>query len=341
MPRKAKTPTTPQAFAKAAGLTYVNDSDPGLSRVKTAKGFAYRDAKGGAIKDAAVIDRIDKLAIPPAWTEVWICARADGHIQAVGRDARGRKQYRYHADWRSIRDDHKYGRTIAFGRALPKLRRRLEEDLAKRGLPREKVLAAVVSLLEQTLIRVGNAEYARTNKSFGLTTMRDRHVTLTGAGATFEFRGKSGVLHRTGFQDRRLARIVRACQDLPGQRLFQYEDENGERRPVESADVNAYLREAMGDDFTAKDFRTWAGTLAMAEALSMQPEPTSQTETKQIVNLCVKAVAGVLGNTAAVCRKCYIHPAVFDAFTRGDLAIKPTGERRDRELKLLKLIEAA
>ncbi|MET0338038.1 MAG: DNA topoisomerase IB [Caulobacter sp.] len=340
MPRKTKTPTCPEEFATAAGLTYVNDGDPGFSRVKTAKGFSYRDADGRAIKDLAVVDRIDKLAIPPAWTDVWIAPKADGHIQAVGRDARGRKQYRYHADWRAIRDNHKYGRTAAFGRTLPKLRRRLEEDLAKRGLPREKVLAAVVSLLEQTLIRVGNDEYAKTNKSFGLTTMRNRHVTLTGNGAIFEFKGKSGVAHKTGFQDRRLARIVRACQDLPGQRLFQYLDDDGQRRPIESADVNNYLRDAMGEDFTAKDFRTWAGTLTMAEALSMQPEPENKTQAKSTLNTCVKAVAGILGNTAAVCRKCYIHPAVFDAFERGDLDIRPIGQRRDRELKLLKLLDA-
>ena len=328
------------AAAKAAGLSYVNDGDPGLTRVKTAGGFGYRDADGKPVKDAKTLERIRRLAIPPAWAEVWISPKANGHIQAVGRDARGRKQYRYHADWRAARDESKYGRLVAFGRALPKLRRRIEADLKLAGLPREKVLAAVVRLLEITLIRVGNAEYARANKSFGLTTMRDRHARITSTGATFEFRGKSGKVHKTGFQDRRLARVVKACQDVPGQRLFQYVDDDGAYHAIESADVNAYLREAMGEDFSAKDFRTWAGTVGAARTLLMQDPPADAAEAKAAVNRCVKAVSSVLGNTPAVCRACYIHPAVMDAFAGGRLALS-LSEDRKFELAVLKFLEAA
>ncbi len=325
------------ASAEQAGLSYCSDRFPGLSRVRTRAGhFTYRDRKGEPVKDARTLDRITALAIPPAWTEVWICPRADGHIQAIGRDAKGRKQYRYHAQWRAVRDEAKYDRMIAFGRALPRLRRRVEADLARRGMPREKVLAAVVRLLEVTLIRVGNEEYARTNKSYGLTTMQKRHVKVAGAGAVFEFRGKSGVTHRTGFHDRRLVRIVRACQDLRGQRLFQYVDESGERRPIESHDVNDYLRETTGGDFTAKDFRTWAASLSALRALADQPPPDSQAALKRTVNLCVKAVSGLLGNTPAVCRAAYIHPAVLSAYEKGSLS-----KRAISEAALLKLLKAA
>jgi DNA topoisomerase-1 len=307
------------AVAEAAGLSYVDDRDPGITRKGTARGIEYRGPDGKPLKDKKTLERIGKLVIPPAWTEVWICPDANGHIQATGRDVKGRKQYRYHDDWRSVRDGHKYERMIAFGRALPRLRRRLDADLAKRGLPREKVLAAVVRLLETTLIRIGNDEYAKQNKSFGLTTMQKRHVQVGQAQAVFEFRGKSGKVHQTGFRDRRLARVVRACQELPGQRLFKYVDEDGQPQAVTSSDVNGYLREAMGGEFTAKDFRTWAGTLNAARALVMQPEPTSATASKQAVAACVKAVAGLLGNTPAVCRAAYIHPAIIEAYETGTL----------------------
>jgi DNA topoisomerase-1 len=325
-------------FAGDAGLSYCSDRSPGITRVRTRSGnFTYRDRKGDKVEDARTLDRIAALAIPPAWENVWICPRDDGHIQAIGRDAKGRKQYRYHARWRAVRDEAKYDKMIAFGRALPKLRRRVEADLSRRGLSREKVLAAVVRLLEVTLIRVGNEEYARTNKSYGLTTLQKRHVKVAGAGAVFEFRGKSGVKHRTGFHDRRLVRIVRACQDLRGQRLFQYLDATtGERRPIESHDVNDYLRAATGGEFTAKDFRTWAASLSAMRALAGQPPGDTKAALKRTTNLCVKAVAGLLGNTPAVCRAAYIHPAVFEAFEKGELS-----KRAVSEAALLKLLKRA
>lgn len=320
-------------------LTYVDDRDPGLSRRRFGAGFSYRDAEGKGLDDDATLDRIRKLAIPPAWTEVWISPNPDGHIQAVGRDARGRKQYRYHDQWRAARDGNKYERILAFGRALPRLRRRIDADLKRRGLPREKVLAAVLRLMEITLIRVGNEEYARQNKSFGLTTLRDRHAKLKSGGGVFEFRGKSGKMHATAFTDRRLARIVKACQDVPGQRLFQYLDEDGQRHAIESADVNAYLREALGEDFSAKDFRTWAGTVAAARALALCEPPASETAAKRSVNTCVKAVAGLLGNTATVCRKAYIHPAIVEAFANGALTLRASANPRDFELAVLRFLE--
>jgi DNA topoisomerase-1 len=319
-------------------LAYVNDQEQGIRRRVSGKGFSYRDEDGRAITDDATLARIRALAIPPAWTEVWICPDPHGHIQAVGRDQKRRKQYRYHPDWRADRDARKYDRMAAFGRALPRLRKRVEADLARRGLPREKVLAAVVRLLELTLIRVGNDEYAKTNKSFGLTTMQKRHLRLAGGGAVFEFRGKSGKTHKTGFRDRRLARIVAACQDLKGQRLFQYVDDDGQRRPIESADVNDYLRAAMGDDFSAKDFRTWAGSLAALEALSQAPPPSTKTEAKTVLNTCVKAVSGLLGNTPAVCRAAYIHPTVIEAFEANALPRRKPASPRAQELALLRLV---
>jgi DNA topoisomerase-1 len=327
--------------AKSAGLAYVTDHDPGVRRVIGRQGADYLTPDGRPLRDEATLDRIRKLAIPPAWTDVWICPDERGHIQAVGRDARGRKQYRYHDDWSAARGEHKFHRMLAFGRALPKLRARIEADLARKGLPREKVLAAAVRLLEITLIRVGNDEYARTNKSFGLTTLRKRHMTLSGAGAVFEFRGKSGKSHRTGFRSRRLARVLKRCQELRGQRLFQYVDEAGERRNVESDDVNAYLREAMGGDFSAKDFRTWAATLAAARALCLESARCDGSRSKQTVNTCVKAVAGLLGNTAAVCRASYIHPAVFEAFEDGRLAPSLSGEADAAERALLRMLKDA
>lgn len=320
------------------GLVYCNDDGPGIRRRKTAKGYDYIDDRGERVTAAATLDRIEKLVIPPAWTNVWIAPRPGCHIQATGRDAKGRKQYRYHDDWRAHRDEGKYGRVAAFGRALPALRKRIDADLRKRGLPREKVLAAVVSLLEQTLIRVGNDEYAKTNKSFGLTTLRDRHAKLNSAGGRFEFVGKSGKTHSTAFHDRRLARIVKACQDLRGQRLFQYQDETGEIRPVTSGDVNDYLRAATGQDFTAKTFRTWAGTVEAARILCTQGDTTA---TKATVTACVKDVARRLGNTPAVCRKAYIHPAVTRAFEKRTLNLKPGRSERAFETAVIRMLESA
>ncbi len=322
------------------GLRYVSDQDPGLRRKPArSQGFNYLDANGAPVTAEKTLDRIRALAIPPAWTDVWICPSANGHIQATGRDVRGRKQYRYHARWSAERGLGKYDRVLAFGRALPRLRKRVEEDLARRGLPREKVLAAVIRVMEMTLIRVGNEEYAKQNKSFGLTTLRDRHASIRGGKAVFEFKGKSGKTHCTGFEDRRLARVVKACQDIPGQRLFQYLDDDGQRHAVESADVNAYIREALGEDFSAKDFRTWAGTVTAARALTM-PECRDLTGAKRHVNTCVKAVAGVLGNTAAVARSAYIHPAILEAYADGTLDLKPGKEERAFELSVLRFLEA-
>ena len=301
--------------AAEAGLSYTDDSAPGISRRgETLASFHYVDAHGKAVRDEKTLDRIRRLAIPPAYTDVWISPKANGHIQATGRDAKGRKQYRYHADWSATRGETKFARMAAFGRALPKIRAQVDRDLKRQGLPKEKVVAAVVRLLERTLIRVGNDEYARTNKSFGLTTLRDRHVHFHGAEVSFDFVGKSGVKHSTSLKDKRLSRIVKQCQEVPGQRLFQYYADDGSHCGVGSADVNAYLAQITGEAFTAKDFRTWAGTVAAAKALSLQEAPGSETQAKALMNTCVKATAGLLGNTPAVCRKAYIHPAVFEAF---------------------------
>ena len=341
MARDLADQTIPTSDLHAARLAYASDVDPGIRRVPAGDGFRYLNADGKPVRDAATLDRIRSLAIPPAWTEVWIAPTDRGHIQATGRDAKGRKQYRYHARWREVRDGGKYERLIAFGRALPKLRARVEQDLARRGLPREKVLAAVLRVMEITLIRVGNEEYARTNRSFGLTTLRDRHARVGAARAVFEFRGKSGKVHTTGFSDRRLARIVKACQDLPGQRLFQYLDEDGGRHAVESADVNAYLRDAMGEDFSAKDFRTWAGTVAAARALVTLPDCESESRAARNINTCVKAVAGILGNTPAVCRKAYIDPTLLDAYKAGALPLAAGRSDRAFELSVLRFLESA
>jgi DNA topoisomerase-1 len=338
----AQTDTAPlqgAEVAEAAGLTYVNDHDPGITRTPRAKGFAYTDAKGRVLKDSKTLERIKALVIPPAWIEVWICPDPDGHIQCTGRDQRGRKQYRYHPQWRAHCDQTKYERMAAFGHALPGLRKRVEADLSLRGLPRQKVLAAIVRLLEVTLIRVGNDEYARTNKSFGLTTLRDRHVKFAGGKMRFEFKGKSGVSHSTGLNDRRLARIVKACQDVPGQRLFQFIGEDGQRHAVQSADVNAYIAEATGGGFTAKDFRTWAGTLSAAQVLLKAEAAKSEAEAKRTVAACVKEVASRLGNTPAVCRSSYIHPKVIDTFTEGSL-LDHWPPKRDAEKALLAFLEA-
>jgi DNA topoisomerase-1 len=276
--------------------------------------------------------RIRRLAIPPAWTDVWICTSERGHLQATGRDARGRKQYRYHERWHAVRDEDKYGRMLAFAQALPKIRARCGEDLALAGLPREKVLATIVRLLEGTLVRVGNEEYARENKSFGLTTMRTRHVEVDGATVRFQFRGKSGVDHSVDMTDRRVARVIRRCQDLPGQELFQYLDEKGERHSVDSQDVNEYIKAAAGDDFTAKDFRTWAGTVLAARALQEMEAFGTEAQAKRNVVQAIEHVSQRLGNTKAVCRKCYVHPAVIDAYLDGSM-LRTLKRRAEAEMR--------
>ncbi|AWN34643.1 DNA topoisomerase IB [Methylobacterium radiodurans] len=312
----------PRDAAAEAGLAYVDDGRPGLTRRKSGKGFSYRDARGEPVRDRATLERIRKLAIPPAYTDVWICPRANGHIQATGRDAKGRKQYRYHPDFRAARESTKFSRIMAFAEALPGIRQRVDADMRRTGLPREKVLATVVHLLETTLIRVGNDDYARTNKSYGLTTLRDPHVKVAGAEMTFRFKGKSGKTWDLSVRDRRVARIVKACQDLPGQELFQYLDDDGARRDVTSQDVNAYLREITGQDFTAKDFRTWAGTVLAALALREFEAFDSQAKAKTNVRAAIEGVAARLGNTPTICRKCYIHPQVLDCYLEGGLLLQ-------------------
>jgi DNA topoisomerase-1 len=312
------TPLDPVTSAQVAGLRYVNDLRMrGIRRIGSKNRIRYVGPNGGTIHDRRTLERIRSLAIPPAWTDVWICPEANGHLQATGRDARGRKQYRYHPRWREVRDEVKYGRLIAFAQALPRIRQRTDRDLRRPGLTREKVLAAVVQLLEKTLIRVGNEEYARENGSVGLTTMKDGHAKVRGGTVRFEFRGKSGVQHAIDLEDRRLARIVKACRDLPGYELFQYMDEEAQRQEIDSADVNAYLREITGEDFTAKDFRTWAGTVLAAQALATVASFKSEREAKRNIVKAIESVAKRLGNTKAVCRKCYIHPAILDAYMDG------------------------
>ena len=312
-------PTDPAESARMAGLRYVHHDRPGIRRVRSGKAFRYVDPDGRPIRDPETLRRIRALVLPPAWTDVWICPIFNGHLQAVGRDARGRTQYRYHPRWRATRDETKYDRMIAFGQALPAIRARVEADLALPGLPRAKVLAAVVRLLETTLIRVGNEEYARTNHSFGLTTLRDRHVQVNGATVRFTFRGKSGVRHAVDVSDRRLARLIRRCQDLPGHELFQFVDDAGATHLIDSADVNAYLHEIAGAEFTAKDFRTWAGTVLAAQALLACEACEQATRRKHNVVAAIEATARRLGNTIAVCRKCYVHPAVVEAYLDGSL----------------------
>jgi DNA topoisomerase I len=321
----------PIKSAREAHLRYVSDDQPGIRRKRAGKGFSYIGPDGAPIRDEETLRRIKSLAVPPAWRDVWICARPDGQLQATGRDAKGRKQYRYHPRWRAARDETKYAHMIAFGRALPRIRERVEQDLRLPGLPREKVLATVVRLLETTLIRVGNEEYAQTNRSFGLTTMRDRHVHIDGPKLRFEFRGKSGVRHSLDLRDRRLARIVGRCRDLPGYELFQYIDEAGQHQTIDSADVNDYLRAISGEDFTAKDFRTWAGTVLAALALREFESFDSQTQAKKNVVSAIHNVAERLGNTPAVCRKCYIHPAIIDAYLEGQ-TLESLRQRTEQEL---------
>ena len=336
----------PAESARAAGLRHVTDARPGIRRQKVGGGFRYLDAASRIVRDGETLTRIRALAIPPAWTEVWISPDERGHVQATGRDARGRKQYRYHARWREVRDETKYDRMIAFAAALPGIRRRTKLDLARPALPREKVLAAVVQLLEKTRIRVGNEEYARANGSFGLTTMHNRHVAVRGKRVTFRFRGKSGREHSIDLEDPRLAAVVRRCRDLPGQELFAYFDDAGEIHSIGSAEVNEYLREISGNDFTAKDFRTWAGSVLALRALRERPQFGSAAEGKRNVVAAVEAVAQTLGNTKAVCRKSYIHPALIDAYLDGTLknvlanGSPQRASRRADEASLLQILKA-
>ena len=309
----------PVASARAAGLRYVTDAMPGYRREKQGEGFVYFAPDGQQVTDEAELTRIKKLGIPPAYTDVWICPRPNGHLQATGRDARGRKQYRYHPRWREVRDENKYDRMLAFGAALPAIRTQVDKDLGLPGLSRRKVVATVIRLLETTLIRVGNIEYAKSNKSFGLTTMRDRHVQVKGETINFSFRGKSKKDWSLSIRDRRLARIVKNCRDLPGYELFQYLDEDGKRQTIDSSDVNEYLREITAQDFSAKDFRTWAGTVLAALALQEFASFDKETEAKKNVVSAIKSVSERLGNTPSICRKCYVHPAVIDAYLEGTM----------------------
>jgi DNA topoisomerase I len=334
----------PREAAESAGLIYVSDEEPGIRRRKAGKGFTYVKPDGGTVKDPVTLKRIRSLAIPPAYTDVWICAKANGHIQATGRDAKGRKQYRYHARFREVRESTKYEHMLEFAKSLPAIRQKVAEHMALRGLPREKVLATVVHLLEATLIRVGNEDYAKQNKSYGLTTLRDRHVEVDGSELRFDFKGKSGKIWKLKVRDRRIAKIIRACQDLPGQDLFQYIDENGERQSVTSADVNAYLREITGRDVTAKDFRTWTGTVMAAWALTEFETFDSDAKAKKNIRAAIEQVSSRLGNTPTICRKCYVHPEVLNSYVEGSLLLQAKeeieAELRD-DLASLKPEEAA
>jgi DNA topoisomerase-1 len=311
--------TDPEEAAAEAGLRYVSDDQPGYSRRRRGSKFVYFDTEGKEIRDETRILRLNRLAIPPAYTEVWICPSPNGHLQATGRDGRGRKQYRYHDRWREVRDENKYEKMLVFAKALPRIRRRIQRDLKRRGLSREKVLATVIQLLERTFIRVGNEEYAKENKSFGLTTLRNHHVKVKGAKLRFRFRGKSGKEHDIPIEDRRVAPIIRKLQELPGQEIFQYLDEKGERHQVSSEDVNEYLHEIAGEVFTAKDFRTWAGTVLATMALKELEPFENESQGKKNVKLAISAVAKILGNTPAICRKCYVHPAVLETYLDGTL----------------------
>ena len=336
--------TDPVEAAEEAGLRYVSDEQPGYTRKKKGEDFEYFDTKGQPITDETRLLRIRRLAIPPAYTDVWICPTTNGHLQATGRDARRRKQYRYHEKWREVRDESKYDKMLIFGAALPKIRKRVEEDLALPGLPKNKVLATIVSIMERTFIRVGNEEYARTNNSYGLTTMRNKHANVKGSKVQFKFRGKSGIEHAVDVADRRLARIVKKVQELPGQELFAFVDDDGEVRDVKSQDVNDYLREITGEEFTAKDFRTWAGTVLAAVALNhLDPFQTKKEATANVKH-AIGAVAKILGNTPAVCRKCYIHPAVLETYLSGSMIEglkRKTEQALAENLPDLRSVEAA
>ena len=326
MSRPSSTPEPHEAQARAAGLIYVSDAEPGIRRSVKGTRFCYRDANGRHISVAATLQRIRALGVPPAWTEVWICSDGSGHIQATGRDARGRKQYRYHDDWRDVRDQNKFEHIVDFARLLPGIRARVAKDMSKRGAPREKVLATIVSLLDKTLIRVGNGEYAKENGTYGLTTLRSTHLDVEGSELRFHFKGKSGKTWRLRVKDRRIARIVRAIQDLPGQHLFQHVDEAGICRSVDSSDVNAYLREIAGADVSAKDFRTWGGTVLAALALSTIGSFSNKTQAKTNLRRAFEAVASRLGNTTTICRKCYVHPEIVACYLEGSFpAIERAG----------------
>lgn len=340
----------PVESSRQAHLRYVSDARPGISRKRRGKSFRYSFPDGKRVADEESLRRIKSLAIPPAWTHVWICPVANGHLQATGRDARGRKQYRYHPKWRQVRDETKYERMKLFGQALPSIRERVERDLALPGLPREKVLATIVRLLETTFVRVGNEEYAKENHSYGLTTLHNKHVEVEGTRVHLQFKGKSGKLHSIDIHDRQLARIVKKCQDLPGYELFQYIDEEGNRRAVDSSDVNEYLQTITGEPFTAKDFRTWAGTVLACAMLREFEACQKQSQAKKNVVEAVKAVAERLGNTPAICRKCYVHPAVIESYMGGEMAaafsrqVRNQAQRsphalRREEMDLLRLLE--
>jgi DNA topoisomerase-1 len=320
-----------EADAAQVGLRHVSDAMPGVRRRRAGRGFVYVGPSGRRLTDPARLAWFKRLAIPPAWTDVWISPLQNGHLQATGRDARGRKQYRYHPRWRAVRDAAKFDRILDFARAIPRIRRRTDRDLRRRGLPREKVVALVVRLLEATLMRVGSVEYARENRSYGLSTLRDRHVDVRGARMRLAFRGKFGREHEIELTDARLARAVRRCQELPGQALFQYVDDEGRRRSVDSGDVNDYLRDAAGGEFTAKDFRTWAGTVAAALALQEFAAVDSEAQAKRNVVAAIEEVAAQLGNTAAVCRACYVHPEIVASYLDGTLA-GALGDRVARRL---------
>jgi DNA topoisomerase-1 len=340
--RKTAEPAAdPAEAAASAGLRYVSDTRPGIRRRRAGKGFSYVDALGNVVRDRATLDRIRSLAIPPAYTDVWICPDPRGHIQATARDARGRKQYRYHPRWRAVRDETKFGRMVAFSEALPRIRKQVEADLSRPGHSRDKVLATIVQLLECSCIRVGNEEYARTNDSFGLTTLKEEHVEVSGGRIRFEFRGKSGKLHTVDVTDRRLARIIARCQSIPGEDLFQYLDDAGERQSVGSGDVNDYIRRAGGDDFTAKDFRTWAGTILAVAALSEAGAFESEREGKSKLLGAIDRVAQQLNNTRAVCRKYYVHPVVVDSYLAGTLTTELTPSRNGKGSGQLTRMETA
>jgi DNA topoisomerase I len=320
--------TDPVAAAERADLVYVNDTDPGIRRKKSGSGFRYLDAAGQPVTDEETLARIRALAIPPAWTDVWICPLPSGHVQATGRDQKGRKQYRYHPEWTACRDEAKFSSLAAFASALPKLRARVEHDLRRRGASRERVIASIVWLLDNTMMRIGNDIYTRQNKSFGLTTLRDRHVAIEGSNLRFSFSGKSGQQWQLKFSDRRVAAVVRTAQELPGQRLFQYLDEEGVRREVRSQDVNDYIREAIGSDFTSKHFRTWGATTAAAYLFATMPLPETKREQTRLTNEVIDRVAARLRNTRTVCRRGYIHPAVIDAWLEGRLGSEMADLRR-------------
>ena len=341
----------PAESAKAAGLRYVSDARPGLKRLKHGKSFRYTTAEGGSVRDAETLGRIKSLVIPPAWTDVWISPWTNGHLQATGRDVKGRKQSRYHPRWREVRDETKYERMSHFADALPTIRERVQHDLSLPGLPRKKVLATIVSLMEATLIRVGNEEYARENHSYGLTTMRNKHVEVHGSKITFTFQGKSRVHHTINLQDRRLAKIIERCEEIPGQELFHFLDHDGNAHTIDSADVNEYLREISGEHFTAKDFRTWAGSVLACMTLKELGPYETVTQAKKNVVEAIKSVAERLGNTPSVCRKCYVHPAVLEAYLGGTSVAKAkeqieeeieehTTALKREELALLELLES-